>query len=157
MPVSIGGHRASDAFFIKHCLLHSFLHSFRERAVRSTAFFCYVNIMGNNQNLKRGNAETQFVSGQMAVEAQRKSAEKRKQNNAEKKLIRERILERMNESDWDAYIDGIIQRAKESKADAEFLRDTIGQKPTEQIELSGRKQAQNRLDEMLGQLLSDES
>lgn len=113
--------------------------------------------MGNNQNLKRGNAETQFVSGQMAVEAQRKSAEKRKQNNAEKKLIRERILERMNESDWDAYIDGIIQRAKESKADAEFLRDTIGQKPTEQIELSGRKQAQNRLDEMLGQLLSDES
>lgn len=40
----------------------------------------------------------------------------------------------MGEADWDEYIDGIIARAKENKQDAEFLRDTIGQKPTEHIE-----------------------
>ena len=92
--------------------------------------------MANEQNLKHGNPATQFVSGRVAVEAQQKSAKKRKQNNAEKKLIRDRILERMGETDWDEYIDGIIERAKENKLDAEFLRDTIGQKPKDQMEVT---------------------
>ena len=86
--------------------------------------------MANEQNLKPIN------SVDVAREMQKKSAQKRKQNNAEKKLIRERILERMSQADWDAYIDGIIQRAKESKSDAEFLRDTIGEKPIEKQEVS---------------------
>ena len=55
-----------------------------------------------------------------------KASVKRKREN---KLIRERILERMGESDWDEYIDGIIARSKENTQGAEFLRDTIGQKP----------------------------
>lgn len=92
--------------------------------------------MANIDNLKKGNPETQFTSGRVAVEAQRKSAEKRKQNTAEKKLIKDRILERMQAEDWDEYIDGIIARAKESKADAEFLRDTIGERPSDKVELS---------------------
>ena len=91
--------------------------------------------MANIDNLKKGNPETQFTSGRVAVEAQRKSAIKRKQNTAEKKLIKDRILERMNATDWEEYIDGIITRAKESKADAEFLRDTIGEKPAEKHEV----------------------
>ena len=61
----------------------------------------------------------------------KKSAEARK----EKKLIRERILERMSETDWDEYIDGIIARSKNTRADAEFMRDTIGEKPVEQINI----------------------
>lgn len=84
--------------------------------------------MANNENLKPIN------SVDVAREMQKKSAEKRKQNTAEKKLIKERILERMGEDDWDAYIDGIIARAKESTTGAEFLRDTIGQKPVERVE-----------------------
>jgi hypothetical protein len=64
---------------------------------------------------------------------QKKSAEKRSQNVKENKLIKDRILERMGETDWDEYIDGIIARAKENKADAEFLRDTIGEKPKETL------------------------
>jgi hypothetical protein len=39
----------------------------------------------------------------------------------------------MGEADWDAYIDGIIERANDSKADAEFLRDTIGEKPVDRV------------------------
>lgn len=41
----------------------------------------------------------------------------------------------MNETDWDEYIDGIIERSKHSKADAELLRDTIGEKPVEQVNI----------------------
>lgn len=86
--------------------------------------------MANEQNLMPP------FSPSVAREMQKKSAEKRKQNTAEKKLIRDRILERMKAEDWDEYIDGIISRAKESKADAEFLRDTIGEKPVEKQEIS---------------------
>ena len=84
--------------------------------------------MANEQNLVPIRSES------VAREMQLKSAKKRSDNVKEKKLIRERILERMGEADWDEYIDGIIARAKENKQDAEFLRDTIGQKPTEHIE-----------------------
>lgn len=84
--------------------------------------------MANEQNLVPIRSES------VAREMQLKSAKKRSDNAKEKKLIRERILERMGEADWDEYIDGIIARAKENKQDAEFLRDTIGQKPTEHIE-----------------------
>lgn len=81
--------------------------------------------MANEQNLKEP------FSPSVAREMQKRSADKRKQNNAERKLIKERILEKMGEEDWDAYITGIIERAKDSRADAEFLRDTIGQKPVD--------------------------
>jgi hypothetical protein len=84
--------------------------------------------MANNENLKPIN------SVDVAREMQKKSAEKRKQNTAERKLIKDRILERMGESDWDAFIDGIIERAKESTTGAEFFRDTIGEKPVERVE-----------------------
>lgn len=83
------------------------------------------DFVANEQNLKPP------FSPSVAREMQKKSAEKRKQNTAEKKLIKDRILERMGEDDWDEYIDGIIARAKENKLDAEFLRDTLGQKPKE--------------------------
>lgn len=86
--------------------------------------------MANEQNLKPP------FSPSVAREMQKLSAEKRKQNTAEKKLIKDRILERMQAKDWDEYIDGIIARAKESKADAEFLRDTIGERPSDKVELS---------------------
>ena len=60
-----------------------------------------------------------------ASKAGKASVKKKREN----KLIRERILERMGADDWDEYIDGIIARSKETTQGAEFLRDTIGQKP----------------------------
>lgn len=84
--------------------------------------------MANEQNLRT-------PSTSEAREMQKLSARKRSENIKEKKLIKDRILERMGADDWDEYIDGIIARAKESKADAEFLRDTIGEKPIEKHEV----------------------
>ena len=85
--------------------------------------------MANEQNLKpiRKGELTKEEAKKRGSNGGKRSVEVR----AEKKLIKDRILERMGESDWDAYIDGIIERAKESRADAEFLRDTIGQKPVD--------------------------
>lgn len=92
--------------------------------------------MANKKNLKRGNPATQFVSGCVAVENQKKSVQSRKRNAAERKLIKERILERMKASDWDEMIDGVIQRAKESDKGFETLRDTIGEKPVDNMNMN---------------------
>ena len=100
--------------------------------------------MANEQNLKPPFSPT------VAREMQKLSAEKRKQNTAERKLIKDRILERMGETDWDAYIDGIIARSKESRADAEFLRDTIGQKPIDKVAVTNIDQSLEELHEYFG-------
>lgn len=67
---------------------------------------------------------------------QLKSAAKRSQNIKEKKLIRERILERMSETDWDECIDNFIDRAKKGDRAFELMRDTIGEKPVEQVNIT---------------------
>lgn len=56
------------------------------------------------------------------------------QARREKKLLKESILERMNEGDWNEMIDALIERAKESDKAFVVLRDTIGQKPIDRIE-----------------------
>lgn len=102
--------------------------------------------MANEQNLKP--VQTKSEARERGRNGGKRSGEVRREN----KLIRERILERMGESDWDTMIDNLIQRASNDTKSFEVLRDTIGQKPVEQLELSSRKEAQNKLDEMLGQL-----
>lgn len=54
----------------------------------------------------------------------------------ENKLIKDRILERMGEDDWDTMIDKLIERATEDTKSFEVLRDTIGQKPKDQMEVA---------------------
>lgn len=97
--------------------------------------------MANEQNLKPINSVS------VAREMQKKSAEKRKQNTREKKLIKDRILERMGEDDWDAMIDNLIAEAKGSVKGFETLRDTIGQKPTDKVELSIDDESAREIDE----------
>lgn len=53
----------------------------------------------------------------------------------ERKLIKDRILERMGESDWDTMIDNLIDRATDDTKSFEVLRDTIGEKPKEEVRL----------------------
>ena len=67
-----------------------------------------------------------------ASKAGKASVEARK----ERKLIKDRILERMGETDWDEMIDGLIERSKDSVKDFEVLRDTIGEKPKDQLEVT---------------------
>ena len=52
----------------------------------------------------------------------------------EKKLFKEEILKRMGEKDWNDIVDKLIERAKKNDKSFEILRDTIGQKPKEEVE-----------------------
>ena len=97
--------------------------------------------MANEQNLKP------ITSVSQARELQRKSAEKRKQNNAEKRLLKDAILERMGAEDWEAIVDGLIDRAKGSDKALELLRDTIGQKPSEKVDLSIEDESARAIDD----------
>ena len=102
--------------------------------------------MANEENLKKGVA-TQFRTGEEQVRIAKQGGIKSGEARREKKLIKDRILERMGADDWDEYIDGIIARAKESKADAEFLRDTIGQKPIDKVAVTNIDQSLEELNE----------
>lgn len=92
--------------------------------------------MANTDNLKRGNPETQFRTGREQVEVARKGGIASGEARRERKLIKDRILERMGETDWDEMIDGLIERSKDSVKDFEVLRDTIGEKPKDQLEVT---------------------
>ena len=97
--------------------------------------------MANEQNLKP------ITSVSQAREMQKKSAEKRKQNIAERKLLKDAILERMGAEDWEQIVDGLIDRAKGSDKALELLRDTIGQKPSEKVDLSIEDESARAIDD----------
>lgn len=88
--------------------------------------------MANEQNLKNGVA-TQFRSGEEAARNGHKGGIRSGEVRRENKLIKDRILERMGESDWDVMIDNLIARAQEDTKSFETLRDTIGQKPKDTV------------------------
>lgn len=85
--------------------------------------------MANEQNLKPG-------AHKLTVEEQSRGGKRSAEVRRENKLIKERILERMGEDDWDLMIDKLIERATEDTKSFETLRDTIGQKPKEQVEMA---------------------
>ena len=85
----------------------------------------------NEQNLKpikKGELSSEEAK-RRGSNGGKKSAQKRK----EIKLIKDRILERMGEDDWDQMIDNLIARATDDTKSFETLRDTIGQKPVEKV------------------------
>lgn len=91
-----------------------------------------VKIMANEQNLVKGkgfDSRTTEEQRKIARQGGIRSGEVRREN----KLIKDRILERMGESDWDVMIDNLIARAQEDTKSFETLRDTIGQKPKDTL------------------------
>lgn len=103
--------------------------------------------MANKQNLKPFTSEQSRAE---AVKNGRKGGIASGKARREQKLIKDRILERMGETDWDAMIDGLIMRAKEDTKTFETLRDTIGQKPTEHVDMKVQKS--EKLDDIFKQL-----
>lgn len=61
----------------------------------------------------------------------KKSGEARR----EKKIIKEEILKRMSEKDWEEMMTNMIQRAKGTDKGFEVFRDSIGQKPAQEVNL----------------------
>jgi len=109
--------------------------------------------MANEQNLKpirKGDLSKDELKKRQS-NGGKKSAQVRREN----KLIKDRILERMGETDWDAMIDGLINRAIESDKAFEILRDTIGQKPTEKIEHAVNDEGVRLMDEFFARSRAD--
>lgn len=101
--------------------------------------------MANEQNLKpirKGDLTKEELKKRQS-NGGKKSAQARREN----KLIKDRILERMGESDWDTMIDNLIGRAMETDKAFELLRDTVGQKPSEKIDLSIEDESARAIDE----------
>lgn len=88
--------------------------------------------MANKQNLRT-------PSTIEAREMQKKSAKKRSQNIKEAKILAKLIAERMGEEDYETMIRNLIERAKDSDKSFEVLRDTLGQKPKEQVTIEQDK------------------
>jgi hypothetical protein len=71
------------------------------------------------------------------VDCAKRAAEARKRKNLERKLIKEQLIEKMNANDWDEVIQGVIDRAKITDKGFEVLRDTLGEKPKETVDING--------------------
>ena len=111
--------------------------------------------MANEQNLKpirKGDLSKEELKKRQS-NGGLKSAEARR----EKKLIKDRILERMGEDDWDAMIDGLINRAMQTDKAFELLRDTVGQKPVDKVAVTNIDQSLEELHEYFGRTESPDN
>jgi hypothetical protein len=110
------------------------LYSKSVRAPATPGFLRGVDEMANEQNLVSLATRSQRERSEIARKGQEASAKAKREN----KLIRDRILERMGEDDWDTMIDKLIERATIDTKSFEVLRDTIGQKPKEQVQVDNK-------------------
>ena len=85
--------------------------------------------MANEQNLKP------ITSSEQARAMQEKSVEKRYENKIKMGLIASAILEELSEDDLREIARGIIDRSKDNSEDLVKMRDTIGEKPKEQLQV----------------------
>ena len=103
--------------------------------------------MANEQNLtKMGKARGLTTEEAQAIG--RKGGIKSGEARKEKKLFKDEILKRMGETDWNEMVDKLIARAKNNSKDFEVLRDTVGQKPKEEIEAKITKSYEDYIKEV---------
>ena len=82
--------------------------------------------MPNIENLRTPTTEE-------AKEMQKKSVEARHENTIKRKLIEAAIRKELTDEDLHDIARGIIRRAKECTSDLVALRDTLGEKPVDEI------------------------
>lgn len=91
--------------------------------------------MANEQNLIPNSQRTPSEVRENARKGGIASGKARR----EKKLWKDEIMKRLGENDWNEIIDNLKERAKKNSKDFEVLRDTMGQKPTDNIALNETK------------------
>ena len=84
--------------------------------------------MANEKNLRT-------PSTKEAREMQKKSAKKRQENRVKERIFAESIKQMLTDEDWAEIIRNAIERAKDSDKAFEVVRDTLGQKPKDQVSL----------------------
>ena len=72
----------------------------------------------------------------IARELQGRSVQKRKENQAKKRIFETAIRERLKDEDIQQIIDNLIKRAGRNDKSLEVLRDTLGEKPTDRQEVT---------------------
>lgn len=102
----------------------------RVKEIAEAVSFVLGEIMANEQNLKPFNSETAKLNQPKAVESRYK-------NKIKMGLIADAILEELSEDDLREIARGIIERSKNDSDDLVKLRDTIGEKPKDSLELQG--------------------
>ena len=103
--------------------------------------------MANEQNLKKFTSET-------AKENQPKSVESRYKNKVKKGLIADAILDELSVDDLREIARGIIDRSKENSSDLVAMRDTIGEKPVDRVQI--QEIDQNIIDEVEAMVMEDD-
>ena len=94
--------------------------------------------MANEENLtKKGKARC--LSSEEAQRLGRLGAKKREENKAKERIFAESIKQMLTDEDWAEIIENAIRRAKESDKGFEVVRDTLGQKPKEQVAIEQEK------------------
>lgn len=96
--------------------------------------------MANEQNLRTPTSEE-------AKAMQEKSVQKRYENKIKKGLIASAILDELSQEDLHEIARGMIDRAKENSSDLVAMRDTIGEKPSEKVDLSIEDESAREIDE----------
>jgi len=86
--------------------------------------------MPNIENLKYKEEERHKLTEEEVKKGGRNSVKARK----EQKIFKKAIAERMGFDDFNEMVDNLIKRAKGNDKSFEILRDTMGQKPVEQIQ-----------------------
>lgn len=89
--------------------------------------------MANEKNLKP------IKKGQLSSEEAKKrgaaGARKREEKKAKERIFAESIKLMLTDDDWREIILNAIERAKDSDKAFEVIRDTLGQKPKDQVAL----------------------
>ena len=99
--------------------------------------------MANEQNLKP------IRDTERARELQEKSVQKRLENIKEKKLLKELLIEKTGAADLDEIISNAIKRAKTTDRGFEVYRDTIGEKPTDKVDMNTTISYEDKLKEII--------
>lgn len=86
----------------------------------------------NDNNLIPFNERTEDEQREISRKGGKASGEARR----ERKLIREALEERFDANDMNEVCDKLIERAKNTARDFEVLRDTLGEKPADNINLN---------------------
>lgn len=87
--------------------------------------------MANEQNLIPGQHK-------LTREEQSRAGIKSGQVRREKRMWKDEIMKRLGEKDWNKIVDNLIDRASKNSKDFEVLRDTMGQKPTDTVQVETR-------------------
>lgn len=91
--------------------------------------------MANEENLIPANKRSLSEARENGRKGGIRSGEVRR----EKKLWKDEIMKRLGENDWNEIIDNLKERAKKNDKSFEVLRDTMGQKPTDNITIEETK------------------